>query len=401
MRTTWNFNTAGQIVFGRDAVRQLGQIAGSLGAERVLIVTDSPLVDAGVVERVTAPLLEAGIAIELFTGGQPDPPLYAVNEAVELARTFKPDVLLGVGGGSNMDLTKAAATLLTHGGTCHDYAGDQLVPGPVHPMILVPTTAGTGSEVTAAAVLNDTEAGSKFAILSNHIRPCVALVDPMLMVSCPRSVTADSGIDALTHAVEAYTAVDNEQFPLPEGEQTIYQGRHPLGDLLAEQAIGLVGQHLRRAVSDGSDLEAREGMALAAMTAGMAFSNVGVALVHAMEYGLAPVSHTSHGRGCGLLLPYVMQFNSPARPRQMARIASLLGEDLTDLDDEAAAERAIAAVHRLKADIGIPARLSDVGVTADHLPAMAEKTCTVKRILRVNPRPVSQEDAASILEAAL
>ncbi|MCH8923948.1 MAG: iron-containing alcohol dehydrogenase [Planctomycetes bacterium] len=401
MRTTWNFNTAGRIVFGRDAVRRLGQIAGGLGARRVLVVTDESLVDAGVVGRVTGPLSEAGVVLERFTGGQPDPPLFAVNEAVALARTFKPDVLLGLGGGSNMDLTKAVATLLTHGGTCHDYAGDQLVPGPVHPMILVPTTAGTGSEVTAAAVLNDTEAGSKFAILSNHIRPQVALVDPLLTVSCPKSVTADSGIDALTHAIEAYTAVDNEEFPLPAGEQTIYQGRHPLGDVLAEQAIGLVGRHLRRAVSDGSDVEAREGMALAAMTAGMAFSNVGVALIHAMEYALAPVSHTSHGRGCGLLLPYVMQFNSPVRPKQMARIAALLGEDITGLSDEAAAERAVAAVGQLKADIGIPARLSDVGVTAEHLPAMAEKTCTVKRILRVNPRPVSQEDAVAILESAL
>jgi alcohol dehydrogenase class IV len=401
MRTTWNFNMAGQIVFGRDAAQQLGQIASGMNARRVLVITDPVLVEAGVVERATAPLAEAGIEFELYTGGQPDPPIDAVNEAVELARDFKPDVLLGVGGGSNMDLTKAAATLLAHGGTCRDYAGDQVVPGPVHPMILVPTTAGTGSEVTAAAVLNDTAAGAKFAILSNHIRPSVALIDPLLMISCPPSVTADSGIDALTHAVESYTAVDNEDFPLPEGEQTIYQGRHPLGDVLAEQAIGLVGKHLRRAVEDGSDLEAREGMALAAMTAGMAFSNVGVALIHAMEYALAPVSHTSHGRGCGLLLPYVMQFNSPVRPKQMAKIAELLGEEITGLDDEAAAARAVAAVHQLKSDIGIPARLSDVGVTAEQLPAMAEKTCTVRRILRVNPRPVHQEDAQSILESAL
>ncbi|MEK6233521.1 MAG: iron-containing alcohol dehydrogenase, partial [Planctomycetales bacterium] len=399
--TTWTFHTAGQIVFGRDSTQRLGEISGELGAERVLIVTDPSLIDAGLAERVSEPLREAGVAVEVFSGGQPDPPIHAVNDAVAMAKDFAPDVLLGLGGGSNMDLAKAAAALLAHGGACQDYAGDQRVPGPTHPLILVPTTAGTGSEVTAAAVLNDTDAGRKFAILSNHLRPRVALVDPMLTLSCPASVTADSGIDALTHAVESYTAIDNEEFPLPAGERTIYQGRHPLGDALAEQAIGLVGKHLRRAVGDGRDEQAREGMALAAMTAGMSFSNVGVALIHAMEYALAPVSKTAHGRGCGLLLPWVMRFNSSARPKQMANIAALLGEDVTGLSDAQAAERAITAVERLNADVGIPARLSDVGVTSEHLPEMAEKTFGVKRILRVNPRQPSREDILSILESAL
>ncbi len=401
MRTTWNFNTAGQIVFGRDSVSRLGEIARENGADSVLLVTDQSLVDAGLAQRATAPLLEAGVEVQVFSGGQPDPPLHAVNEALEQARSLKSQMLIGLGGGSNMDLAKAVATLLAHGGTCRDYAGDQLVPGPVHPLILVPTTAGTGSEVTGASVLNDTDAGAKFAILSNHLRPRVALIDPMLMASCPASVTADSGIDALTHAVEAYTAIDNEDFPLPEGERTIYQGRHPLGDMLAEQAIELVGRHLRRAVEQGDDYEAREGMALAAVTAGMSFSNVGVALIHAMEYALAPVAHTSHGRGCGLLLPYVMRYNSSARPKQMAKIASLLGEDIGGLSDQEAAERGIAAIVKLKADIGIPARLSDVGVGAEDLPEMAEKAFGVKRILRVNPREVTLDGVKSILESAM
>ncbi len=401
MRTTWNFNTAGQIVFGRDSVKQLGDIAQQLGAVRVLIITDTQLQNAGLVDRVSVPLVEAGCQIELFTEGRPDPPVHSVMDGVEVARDFQPDLLLGLGGGSNMDLAKAIATLLTHGGTCQEYGGDQLVPGPVHPMILVPTTAGTGSEVTAASVLNDTDAGRKFAMLSNYLRPAVALVDPLLMVSCPSSVTADSGIDALTHAVESYTAVDNELFPVPEGERTIYQGRYPLADVLAEQAIGLVAQHLKRAVEDGSDLEAREGMALAALTAGMSFSNVGVALVHAMEYALAPVAHTSHGRGCGMLLPHVMQFNAAARPTQMTRLATLLGEDVAGLTDAEAAVGAIEAVKQLKSDIGIPARLSDVGVTPEDLPSMAETAFGVKRILRVNPVEVTVEGITSILEAAL
>ena len=399
-RTTWTFHTAGQLLFGANAIDQLGEVAAALGAQRVLIVSDRPLVDAGVVDRVRQPLTAARMAVEVFDEGHPDPPVHVVNRAVELAQDFKPDALLGLGGGSNMDLAKAAATLLVHGGTCQDWAGDQLVPGPVFPLILVPTTSGTGSEVTAAAVLNDTEAGKKFAILSNYIRPRAAVVDPTLALSCPPKVTADSGIDALTHAIESYMAVDNEEFPLPPGERTVYQGRHAIANTLAEQAIGLVGQHLRTAVSAGGNLEARTGMALAATTAGMSFSNVGVAVVHALEYALAEVAHTAHGCGCGLLLPYVMQFNAPARLPQLRRIAELLGEDVSGLDEQAAAARAIDAVTRLKQDIGIPQTLADVGVTAGRLPAMAEQAIGLQRILRVNPRRPTQQDLQEILESA-
>ena len=303
MRTTWTFHNPGQLLFGRGAVGQLGEIAGQLGARRALIITDKTLVDAGLVEQVCSPLAGSDIDVEVFDGGEPEPPIHAVNAAIEMARDTKSDLLLGLGGGSNMDIAKAAAIVLAHGGAVKDYAGDQIVPGPIFPLVLIPTTAGTGSEVTAASVLCDTEAGSKFGILSNHLRPKVAIIDPMLTVSCPPKVTAASGIDALTHAVEAYTAIDNEAFPLPDGESTVYQGRHPLADILAERAIELVGRHLRRAVEDGSDLEARGGMALAAMLAGMAFSNVGVAVVHALEYALNQTAHTPHGLGCGLLLP--------------------------------------------------------------------------------------------------
>ena len=401
MHRTWTFQGPGQLMFGRGATDKLGEIAGRLKLRRVLIVTDKSLVAAGLVERVSQPLAEAHVSVEVFDEGQPDPPVGTVAEAVEVARQFRPDALLGLGGGSNMDLTKAASTVMTHGGTCVDYAGDQVVPGPIAPLILVPTTSGTGSEVTAAAVLNDPDRGTKFGILSNYLRPIVALVDPLLTLSCPPSVTADSGIDALTHAVEAYTAVDNDEFPLPQGEHTVYQGRHPLGDVLAERAIELIGQHLRRAVTDGSDVQAREGMALAATTAGLSFSNVGVALVHAVEYALAPVAHIPHGRGCGLLLPYVMRFNRSAVPGRMARIASLLGENTEGLSEDEAAERAISAVQDLKRDIGIPERMSDVGVGPEHLSVMAEKAFGVKRILRVNPRAVTQGNLTTMLQSAL
>src|SRR5207253_4060335 len=158
-------------------------------------------------------------------------------------------------GGSHLDLAKITATALAHGGGPRDYIGDDKIPGPVWPLICVPTTAGTGSEVSAAAVLTDTDNQMKVGILSNYLRPRVALIDPLLTVSCPPKVTADSGIDALTHAIEGYTAIDNAHFPLPAGERSVYQGKHPLGDIMAEKAIALIGRFLRRAVADGRDLE--------------------------------------------------------------------------------------------------------------------------------------------------
>ena len=257
--------------------RQLGEIAGRLGVRRAFIVTDPILLKAGLVEPVHAPLSEAGVAVEVFSGGEPEPSLRAAAAAIAAARDFRPDAVVGLGGGSNMDLAKITAVLLTHGGQPLDYVGDDKIPGPIMPLMCVPTTAGTGSEVSAATVLTDTDNQIKVGILSNYLRPAAAVVDPLLTVSCPPKVTADSGIDALTHAIEAYTAVDNADFPLPHGERSVYQGRHPFGDMLAEKAMSLIGAHLRRAVRDGDDLEAREGMALGATLAGMAFSNVGVA----------------------------------------------------------------------------------------------------------------------------
>jgi alcohol dehydrogenase class IV len=400
VRQTWTFHSAGQLLFGRDAVRQLGEVAGRLGARRLLLVTDPALLKAGLVERVHAPLSEGGVSVEIFPDGEPEPSLRAAEACLAMARRCQPDAVLGLGGGSNMDLAKITATALRHGGGPRDYVGDDKVPGPVAPLVCVPTTAGTGSEVSAAAVLTDTDARMKVGVLSNYLRPQVAVVDPLLTVSCPPKVTADSGIDALTHAIEAYTAVDNATFPLPPGERTVYQGRHPMSDVLAEKAIALVGRHLRAAVADGGDLEAREGMALGATLAGLAFSNVGVAAVHALEYPVGGATHCSHGAGNGLLLPAVMRFNLPARVKEFAVIARLLGEDVLGLTEPQAAERAVTAVERLRADVGIPQRLRDLGVTEGQLRPFAEKAFGIRRILRVNPRPVTVEDLEGIYRAA-
>jgi alcohol dehydrogenase class IV len=400
MRTTWTFHSAGTLIFGPQAVNGLGEVAGRLGLKRILLVTDPLLLKAGLVERVHVPLSEAGVAVEVFSEGEPEPSLRAANAAIQMGRETRPDAVLGLGGGSNMDLAKITAVVLTHGGSPRDYVGDDRIPGPVMPLICLPTTAGTGSEVSAASVLTDHETQMKVGVLSNFLRPRIALVDPLLTVSCPPGVTADSGIDALTHAIEAFTAVDNAVFPLPPGERTVYQGRHPLGDLLAEKAIALIGRHLRQAVKNGQDLEAREGMALAATLAGLAFSNVGVALVHALEYPVGGATHCPHGRGNGLLLPYVMRFNLPSRRREFAAIARLLGEDVKGLTEDQAAERAIAAVERLRSDVGIPARLRDLGVTEAQLRPFAEKAFSIRRILRVNPRSVTVEDLEVILRTA-
>jgi alcohol dehydrogenase class IV len=388
------------MVFGPGAAGQLGELARRLRISRALVVTDRALVGAGLVKSVQEPLAAACIAVKVFDGGEPEPSLELAERSIGEARSFQPDGIVGLGGGSNMDLAKIVATVLTHGGSPRDFIGEDRLPGPVLPLICVPTTAGTGSEVTAASVLTDTANQIKVGVLSNFLRPRLALVDPLLTLTCPRKVTADSGIDALTHAIEAYTAVDNEAFPLPAGERSVYQGRHPLGDCLAEKAISLIATHLERAVQHGDDLAAREGMALGATIAGLAFSNVGVALVHAMEYPVGGATHCSHGEGNGLLLPYVMRFNLPARVKQFARIARLFGESATGLSEPDLAQKAIAAVERLRSAIGIPARLRDLGVTREQLRPFAEKTLGIRRILRVNPRPVTVDEVVAIFEAA-
>ena len=393
MRTVWTFHSAAQIVFGRDAVHQLGDIATRLRAKKALIVTDPVLEKAGLLERARQPLVAAGLEVAAFTGGEPEPSMKAALACYDRAKSFGPDVLVGLGGGSNMDLAKLAATLLKHGGGPRDYVGDDKIPGPIFPLLCVPTTAGTGSEVSAASVVTDTDNHIKVGILSNWLRPTAAIVDPLMTLTCPPKVTADSGIDALTHAIEAYTAIDNADFPLPAGERSVYQGKHPMGDLCAERAITLVGKFLRRAVKDGSDLEAREGMALAALLAGLAFSNVGVALVHAMEYPVGGAIHCSHGAGNGLLLPYVMRFNLSAKPKAFSDIATMLGE-------KASAENAVTAVEKLRADIGIPPRLRDLGVKEEQLRTLAEKAFGIRRILRVNPRSVTVDDIEGIFKEA-
>lgn len=399
-RDSWNFFSAGQIVFGSGSVKKLGQLIKPWKSARALIIADAALVKAGIVARVAAPLQSTGLTVEVFDGGEPEPSFAIAEQAIAMAKNTKPDVLLGVGGGSNMDLAKVVATVLTHGGNCRNFTGFGNVPGPIMPLVCLPTTAGTGSEVSHAAVLTDTENQMKLSILSHYLRPALAVVDPELTLTCPPRATADSGIDALTHAIEGMTATRYNELNVPADEPFPYDGKQPIADCMAEKAIELVGQHLVTAVRDPNNLAAREGMALAGTLAGLAFSNSAVAAVHALEYPLGGALHCSHGAGNGLLLPYVMRYNLSLRIPEFAKIARLLGEDTSGLSLEAAAERAISAVEKLRRDIGIPERIRDIGGTEDQLPGFAKKSFAIKRLMLLNARQPTEEDLLGILRAA-
>ncbi|MDE0735545.1 MAG: iron-containing alcohol dehydrogenase [Pirellulaceae bacterium] len=400
MPATWNFFTSGQLVFGPGSIEQLAEFAARRQLKRILVVTDRRLQEAGVVSVLEEQLAKAPLEFSIFDEGIAEPSLETASQALAMAQQWQPDSVLGLGGGSNMDLAKIVATVLAHGGTPADYFGFDQVPGPVLPLICVPTTAGTGSEVSHAAVLTDTENEIKVSTMSNYLRPDLALVDPVLTYSCPAQVAADSGIDALTHAIEAYTAVDYDKMEIPAGESSSYTGRQPLGDCLAEKAISLTGQHLVNAVTDPENHQARDAMSLAATLAGMAFSNCGVALVHALEYPLGGTLHCSHGAGNGLLLPYVMRFNLPEREATMGRIARLLGCEIEGMEPSAAAEQAIVHVEQMRQTIGIPHRIRELGAREEQLAGFAEKSFAIKRLQWVNPRRSTYEDLLGILQDA-
>jgi alcohol dehydrogenase class IV len=400
MRGEWRFSTAGEIIFGRGSVRRLGEVVSRLGAERVLLVTDPGLVAAGLHEAATTSLAGADVDVDRFDEGVAKPTVDAVAACVAAAREKEYGAIVALGGGSNIDLAKAAAVVLRYGGSPDAYFGVNVVPGPIMPLVAVSTTAGTGSEVSAASVLADPANNRRGAILSGYIRPNVAIYDPLLTLSCPPQVTADAGIDALTHAVEAYMVVSYKTGLPTDGPPGVYQGSYPLSDILAEQAISLCGRYLRRAVYNGEDVEAREGMHLASLLAGMSFSNAGLTAVHALEYPVGVMTGCTHGAGNGLFLPYVMAYNIPACPERLATVAALLGEDVSRLAPREAAELAVDAVHSLKAEIGIPMNLRELGVEEGALRSLAEATSQVTRLLQMNPRPLDVDALEAMLREA-
>lgn len=400
MRGEWRFHSAGEIIFGRGTVQRTGETARRLGARRVLLITDGALIGAGLHKGVEQSLAEAGVTVDRYAESQAKPTVDGVAACVAAARDKGYDALVALGGGSNIDLAKATAVVLRHGGAAGDYFGENQVPGAGLPVIAVSTTAGTGSEVSGASVLADPPNNRRGSILSNHVRPQAAIYDPLLTSSCPPAVTADAGIDALTHAVEAYMAPDYVLEAGSPDPATPYQGRYPLTDLLAREAIALCGRYLRRAVYKGADLEARENMHLASLLAGLAFSNAGLTAVHALEYPIGVATGCSHGAGNGLMLPFVMAYNAPACPERLAEVARLLGERVDGLSDVEAALKGAEAVQRLKAEIGIPLRLRDLGVEEQALPSLAQGAAAVARLIAANPRPLDAGSLERILREA-
>jgi len=401
MRPVWQFSIAQEVVFGPGACKKIGKIARRLKASKALLVTDQVLVKLGMGERIERPLSEEGILIKVFDGGKEDPPIRVAEECVAFAKGEDFDLIIGLGGGSNIDLAKATAVVLRYGGSFHDYFGEFKVPGPVLPHIAVPTTSGTGSEVSPVSVLTDEEKKIKIGISDNLLRPRVALVDPELCLTMPPKVTADTGMDALCHAIECYTNIPHPYLPVPEDAEIVFSGKQPLADCLAERAIELIGANLRFAVDQGANLEARTQMALGSLIAGMAFSNAGVASIHALSFPIGGLTKATHGACNGVMLPCLMQYNLPLCMEEMANIAHLMGEEVEGLSLREAAQRGVEAVRSLMRDIRFPQTLTDLGVKEKDIKWIAESTAAITRLMRGNPRRIGVEDLEAILRSAL
>jgi alcohol dehydrogenase class IV len=379
------FRTTPRIVMGPGAVRQLGQEAKALKAERALFVTDKGVIAAGLLKAAQESLEKAKIPFQVFDGVESDPRYEIVADCVSLIRTEKPSLIIGFGGGSPIDIAKTAAVMATCEGPITKYFGIDLIPQPGLPVILVPTTAGTGSEVTPIAILSDEGEKLKKGIVSAYLFPSVALLDPELTVDLPPAVTAATGMDALIHAIEAYTSVNATS----------------ITDMLAIRSMELLYRHIRTAYANGKNMEARAKMMEGSLLAGMAFANAGVTAVHAFAYPIGAEFHIPHGVANTLMLPHVMRFNLIGNVRKFGDVASAFGFSTGTVDDLTAAEWAVRAIERLAEDLRVPKRLSRFGIKESDIPSLAEGVMKVTRLLGNNPRTVRLEDAKDIYKAAL
>lgn len=389
------FSTAGRIFFGWGAASVLRDVAREFG-RRVFICTDQNMVKAGVLETVLAHLSQGITEVKVFDGGQPEVDRRIIEWASTMARSYSPNVILGLGGGSNMDLAKAVALLVKHPGPLSNYYGENKIPGPVAQVIAVPTTAGTGSEVSPVAVIADPERAMKIGIASRVLIPKWAVVDPALTVSCPASVTAHSGMDALAHAVESFCARVREEV----SPQAIFVGKNPISDLLAMQAIAAIARALPTAVAQPGDRGARQEMAFASLLAGMAFSAAGTAAVHALQYPVGEATHTPHGLGNAVLLPTVMKNITSSRIQEMAYIARCLDPHLASATDQDASVRAADLVEKFGEKVGIPKGLRALGVKEDQLPELARMAFTVRRLLDNSPVAFDESGLLGLLQQA-
>ncbi len=373
-----------KVRFGVGALDTIGDEANKLAAKHALIVTDPGVYKAGLADSVKERLSKAKLSVDVFPEAEPEPTFPRLNAAAEQFGKESYDLLVGVGGGSSMDTAKGLSILLAHGGKGQDYGGVDKVPGPGIPIFTLPTTAGTGSEVTNIAIFGDPEKGRKLGIVSPYLLAQLALVDPTLTYGCPPKVTAASGIDALIHAIECYTGTKANTF----------------SDALALEAMRLIAGSLRTAVKNGSDKEARNRMSEGALMAGIAFGNSGVAAVHALAYPLGSRFHVPHGVANGVLLPYVTECNLSANLPRYAIVAQMLGVKTQGLSLQKAAEKGLEAIKALAADIGIPLHLRDLGVPKEALEEMAIATMDVTRLLANNPKKLTLDDVRRIWQNA-
>jgi alcohol dehydrogenase class IV len=343
------------------------------------------LVQSGIIARVEDLLKRAGLVVACFSGVEPDPRYEIVTEAAESIRKENADLVLGIGGGSSLDIAKVSSILVTNVDPVTSYFGIDLIPQPGLKMILIPTTAGTGSEVTPIAILSDHHEKLKKGVVSPYLFPDCALLDPELTLGLSPEVTAATGMDALIHAIESYTS----------------KNATPMTDMLAWQALGLLFNNIREAYAEGGNLEARSKMLEGSLLAGMAFANAGVTAVHAFAYPIGAEFHIPHGIANTIMLVPVMQFNLLGNLGKFAHLAKVFGQQIAGLNKRKAAQLAVEAVQELAEDLNVPQRLIAFGVRDEHIPALAQGVMKVTRLLANNPRNLRLEDAEAIYRRVL
>ena len=379
------FNTARSIRFGVDMLDELPALVQAQIGSRIMLITDPGMMATGIVDRAVGLLREGGIAVELFGDVQADPPEHVVLSAVAAARSVDAQGIVGLGGGSSLDVAKLVALLVPGTETLAEVYGVDKARGPRLPLILVPTTAGTGSEVTPISIVT-TGANEKMGVVSPVLLPDIALLDPVLTYGLPPYITAATGIDAMVHAIEAYASAS--------------PNNNPLSRMLATQALTLMGRSLLKAVEDGSDQASRSDMLLGSMLAGQAFANSPVAAVHALAYPLGGHFHIPHGLSNALVLPHVLRFNIVTSPAPYAELAPFVFPELSALEGQERAAAFCEKLAELSRACGLQPNLRAMNIPEDMLPKLASDAMNQTRLLVNNPRPVSEEDALSIYHAA-
>ena len=383
--STFTFETTPRVICEIDGALRLGQLCRELKAERVLLVSDPGLLRAGLLDAPLAAMREQGVQVTLYSDVQADPPVAAVLDAVEVARGCSAQAVIGLGGGSSLDTAKLVALLCGYEQSLESIYGINLAKGPRLPLIQVPTTAGTGSEVTAVAIVT-TPSHEKKGVVSPLLYPDIALLDARLTVGLPAAISAMTGVDAMVHAIEAYTSVHK---------------KNVLSDGLAVQALRLLAGNLDRVLAEPGDLAARSDMLLGSMLAGMAFANAPVAAVHALAYPLGGQFHVPHGLSNALVLVPVLNFNRAAAEPLYAQLASAVLPQQRFANAAEACEGFIDFMTRLVARMPFAQRLHEVGVTAQDLSRLTEDALKVERLLINNPRPLNRDDIHAIYASVL